>query len=182
MTKDGNCEFPEDWQAWSGHPCAGSDWIDWGSGAAGWLYKYTAKGNEAVIQGLEIDLGYSLTNHFKINYNYSMVQGDNKTTGMPLSYMNPTKEILDINYYKDNYSFKLRFKNIHDQNRLGEFETSTDGALLTDFLISYQFRRHNIVIQFNNIFDKIYYNHLSRIKDVTPEAGNNTHLVYKIMI
>ena len=182
MTRDGNCEFPEDWQAWLGHPCAGEDWIDWGSGAAGWLYKYTAKGNEAVIQGIEIDFGYSFTDNFKINYNYSMVRGDNKTTNMPLSYMNPTKEILDISYYKNNYSLKLRFKNIHDQNRLGEFETPTEGALLTDFLVNFQFRRHNIAVQFNNIYDEIHYNHLSRIKDVTPEAGRNTHIVYKIMI
>ena len=111
-----------------------------------------------------------------------MVRGDNKTTNMPLSYMNPTKEILDISYYKNNYSLKLRFKNIHDQNRLGEFETPTEGALLTDFLVNFQFRRHNISIQFNNIYDEIHYNHLSRIKDVTPEAGRNTHIVYKIMI
>ena len=31
------------------------------------------------------------------------------------------------------------------------------------------------------IFDEKYYNHLSRIKDITPEPGKNIHLVYKVL-
>ena len=64
MTKDGICEEAwdfdpysiEDILEWGGHPCAGVDWIDWGSGGLGWLHKYSAKGNEVTIKGAEIDL------------------------------------------------------------------------------------------------------------------------------
>ena len=56
------------------------------------------------------------------------------------------------------------------------------GAFLTDFIISYKYKSNDFAIQFNNIFDKEYYNHLSRIKSITPEAGKNINLVYKVFL
>ena len=37
----------------------GADWIEWGSGSAGWLYKYQMLGAETIITGLETDFIYS---------------------------------------------------------------------------------------------------------------------------
>jgi len=181
MAKMGNCEEALDWDPLSGtsHPCAGEDFIDWGSGSVGWLYKYNSRGIEATIQGIEMSLGYSLQN-FQLNYSFSFVKGDNQTLGRPLSYMNPAKQILSLNYNKDNMSYKIRFSNIHAQDRLGEFETYTPGAFLTDLTFSYRNKKNSMTIQFNNIFDQKYYNHLSRIKDITPEPGKNIVISYKI--
>ena len=184
MTKDGNCEEAWDWDPNSGesHPCAGSvGWIDWGSAPLGWLYIYSPKGNKVTIKGAEINLGYKLEK-IQFNYNFSFVHGDNKTLEMPLSFMNPMKQVLDLNYNRKFTDYKIRFSKIHPQDRLGEFETYTPGVLLTDFIVSYKYKKHNITIQFNNIFDEIYYNHLSRIKAIMPEPGANIHLVYKILL
>ena len=182
MAKMGDCPEALDWNPLSGtsHPCAGADFIDWGSGEFGFLYKYKSRGSKATIKGAEINLKYNL-NDFFLNYNFSFVNGDNKTANRPLSYMNPTKQILTLNYNKVFTNYKLRFSKIHSQNRLGEFETYTPGALLTDFIITYNYKVHSIAIQLNNVFDEKYYNHLSRIKDITPEPGKNIHLVYKVL-
>ena len=67
-------------------------------------------------------------------------------------------------------------------DKLGEFETVTSGAFLTDIVISLNYKMHSVTLQLNNIFDKEHYNHLSRIKNITPEASRNVHLVYKIML
>jgi len=96
--------------------------------------------------------------------------------------MNPMKQILDINYEIQKLNYKLRFLKVNPQNRLGEFEMYTPGTFLTDIVIDYKFKNHTFIFQANNIFDKIYYNHLSRIKSITPEPGKNFHLVYKILI
>ena len=183
MAQMGSCPEALNWNPLSGtsHPCAGSDFIDWGSGEFGFLYKYKTRGSKAVIKGAEIDLKYNLEN-ILLNYNLSFVNGDNKTIDRPLSYINPAKQILTLDYNKDYINYKLRFSKIHSQNRLGEFETYTPGALLTDFIISYNYKFHSIALQINNIFDEKYYNHLSRIKNITPEAGKNIHLVYKILL
>ena len=181
MTKDGHCEVPDDWEPWTTHPCYGADWIDWGSGGLGWLHKYSAKGNKVIIKGLEVDLKYQLKK-IKLGYNFSLVQGDNLSLQIPLSYMNPMKQILNLDYGNKFINYKIRLSKIHAQNRLGEFETFTPGAFLTDIVISLNYKMHNMTVQLNNIFDKEHYNHLSRIKNITPEAGRSFHLVYKIML
>ena len=93
------------------------------------------------------------------------------------------KQVFDLSYNNKSFSnYKIRISKIHPQDRLGEFETYTPGALLTDFIFSYNHGKHNITLQFNNIFDEIYYNHLSRIKAIMPEPGTNIHFVYKVLI
>ena len=179
MAKMGDCEFPDDWQLWETHPCYGADFIEWGSGGYGWLYKYNSRGSEAIIKGLEVDFEYKLEK-FLLSYNLSFVEGDNETIDRPLSYMNPMKQILSFDYSNKFVNYKVRFSKIHAQNRLGEFETYTPGTFLTDFIISFKYKMHNIALQLNNIFDEKYYNHLSRIKNITPEAGKNINLVYKV--
>ena len=181
MTKNGHCEVPSDWKPWTSHPCYGVDWIDWGSGGLGWLHKYSSKGNEVKIQGLEIDLGYKIKK-IKLSYNFSFVEGENLTLQTPLSYMNPMKQILNFNYKSNLINYKVRLSKIHPQNKLGEFETYTPGAFLTDFIITYTYKEHNLTFQLNNIFDEVYYNHLSRIKNIAPEPGKNLNIIYKLFI
>ncbi len=180
MTKDGLCEIPEDWEPWTTHPCAGADFIDWGSGEFGWLHKYSSKGNKVTIKGYEFDFKYKFDD-INLNYNLSFVHGDNETSGTPLSYINPMKQILSFDLLKKYTSYKIRLSKIHPQTRIGEFETRTEGTVLTDFVITYSYKSHNITMQLNNIFDQVYYNHLSRIKDLKPEPGASIHLNYKIL-
>ena len=184
MAKMGDCEEALEWDPMSGtsHPCAGADFIDWGSGEFGFLYKYNSRGSKATIKGLEIDLEYKLKEDLKLNYNFSFVDGENKTINQPLSYMNPTKQILSFNYIKNKINYKIRFSKIHAQDKLGEFETYTPGSFLTDFIFSYNNKGNDIVLQLNNIFDIEYYNHLSRIKNIAPEPGRSVNFIYKVRI
>jgi len=174
ITKMGDCPEALDWDPLSGtsHPCAGADFIDWGSGEFGFLYKYNTRGSKATIHGAEINLDYKYKK-INLSYNFSLVHGYNNTLNIPLSYINPTKQILNIDYKLKSIKYKIRFSKIHAQKRLGEFETYTPGVFLTDFIMSYRYKKINLTFQLNNIFDKIYYNHLSRIKNITPEAGKN---------
>ena len=179
----GFCEEAIDWDPLSGtsHPCAGSDFIDWGSGEFGFLYKYNSRGSKASLTGLEFNLNFKLE-RFNIAYNFSLVHGYNHTLKLPLSYMNPIKQLLSFNYKNSNSNYKLRFSKIEAQNRLGEFETYTPGSFLTDIVLSHNYKRYNFTLQFNNIFNETYYNHLSRIKDITPEPGRNITIILKTYI
>ena len=179
MTKMGQCD--EEYIEGQSHPCAGADFIEWGSGSAGWLYKYQIKGIEALVKGLEFNLRYNYKN-IKIVYDFSLVRGDNLSEGIPLSYINPDKQILNLEYNKKILNYTLRLSKKHSQNRLGEFETPTASSFLTDFVIGYTNKNHIITVQFNNIFDQQHYNHLSRIKTVMPESGRNIIFNYKIII
>tara|TARA_B100001750_G_scaffold228812_1_gene223605 strand:- start:248 stop:787 length:540 start_codon:yes stop_codon:yes gene_type:complete len=177
MTQMGECT--EEYIIGESHPCAGADFIEWGSGSAGWLYKYQTQGVESVIKGIELNLGFQYKN-INFIYDLSLVTGDNLTENLPLSYMNPTKQILHIEYEKKLMNYKIRASKIHAQNRLGEFESYTPSSFLIDFLISYHNKNQNITIQFNNILNETYYNHLSKIKMIMPEAGRNIVVSYNI--
>ena len=62
----------------------GADWIEWGSGAAGWLYIYEMKGVKSEINGGEIQASY-LGKNIDINADFSFVRGLDKTNNTNLS-------------------------------------------------------------------------------------------------
>ena len=179
MTKTGDC--PEEYVAGESHPCAGADFIEWGSGASGWLYIYRSEGVRSLIRGAEFTIAYSYRD-FNFQYNASLVYGDNLTNEMPLSYINPPKQVLTLGYSKEHVNFSARLSRGHEQNRLGEFESYTPGYFLVDLISSYNIKKHYVTIQFNNIFDAMFYNHLSLIKEVVPEPGRNIALSYKVIL
>ena len=177
MSKMGECE--EAFIIGESHPCAGADFIEWGSGSSGWLYKYQTKGVKSLIKGLEFNLTYNYRS-LRVAYDFSLVRGDNLTENIPLSYINPTKQTLNFEYKKETMHYKVRLSKVHSQNRLGEFESYTPSSFLVDFILGYSKKNQSITIQFNNILNEKYYNHLSKIKSIMPEAGKNIVISYKI--
>ena len=82
-------------------------------------------------------------------------------------------------------SISLSLTKVLPQTRLGEFETRTDGYFLADINGSYILHSskivHKIIFQLDNIFDREYYNHLSRIKLIMPEKGRSIGLRYRMV-
>tara|TARA_B100000212_G_scaffold329261_1_gene294296 strand:+ start:55 stop:387 length:333 start_codon:yes stop_codon:yes gene_type:complete len=108
------------------------------------------------------------------------------TANIPLALMPPDKFWLatEVNPGKA-ISMTATFKRVSDQNRLGEFETETDGYFLADLSGTYTMNKrnslHKIILTVDNIFDTEYYNHLSRIKMIMPEKGRSFNLQYRLI-
>ena len=166
------------------HPCAGADFIAWGAGSSGWLYKYQMQGNRAQIYGLESELNYGLTNSINLFGSISITRGENRSSRTPLTYIPPDRYILSSEFDLDPISTTLTLKKVLPQKRLGEFETKTDGYFLADVSVTYIFNssniNHKIIFRINNIFDQEYYNHLSRIKLIMPEKGQSLNIQYRL--
>ena len=143
------------------------------------LYKYKTRGVESIIKGFEFNLNYHYEN-FKIVYDFSLVRGYNLTDKQPLSYMNPIKQILNFEFQNKLMDYNIRLSKVHSQDKLGEFETYTPSSFLVDFIIGFSKNSQSITVQFNNILNEEYYNHLSKIKSIMPEAGRNIVLNYKV--
>ena len=69
------------------------------------------------IKGLEFDFKYELSK-FELAYNFSFVRGDNKTLDRPLSYMNPMKQILSLDYSENKMNYKFIKSDICDLKSL----------------------------------------------------------------
>ena len=163
----------------------GSDWIEWGSGSNGWLYKYQMRGIETEISGGELQFGYK-GKMFDITADFSVVRGRDKTNNEYVGYMPADKiGILISTKSTNDFSGSIRLSRVLDQNRLSEFETMTPGYSLVDIFGSYSFGTnsgsHRIVFQLNNLFDETYYNHLSKIKSIMPETGRSMGVQYRYL-
>ena len=161
----------------------GADWIEWGSGPIGWLYKYKLIGLEATIYGFEPSFTFDFKSS-KISCNGSIIRGINMDNEIPLSYMPPDQ--LRIQYEKNYLFLTNTFETIFvsSQNRLGEFEKETGGYNLVNYFGSYTISKndkmHKIIFQIKNILNETYYNHLSKIKMIMPETGRSFNINYRV--
>jgi iron complex outermembrane receptor protein len=71
-----------------------------------------------------------------------------------------------------------------DQERLGDFETRTAGYVVGHVVVGARWfragRLHQLTARVDNVGDRVYRNHLSRVKDLLPEAGRSFSLVYRL--
>jgi len=163
----------------------GSDWIEWGSGSSGWLYKYKMRGLKARIYGVEFDVSYK-ADFATISADYSSVFGNNISKDIPLPYIPPSKTRIKLTYNKmKNFTPTIQIIKASSQSRLGEFEQPTDGYTLVDLYGSYNLNlgngSHKIIFQFDNIYDEVHYNHLSKIKLIMPEMGRSISIQYRFL-
>jgi len=163
----------------------GADWIEWGSGSSGWLYKYQMKGLRARVYGWESEMRYELNKWFNLKGNVSVTRGDNLSQDRPLEYMPPDKIQFSPEIDFGSSSLSLNLKKVFAQKRLGQFETRTDGYSILGINGSYTIRTakvsHKFILQINNVFDQVYYNHLSRIKTIMPEDGRSLNIQYRVV-
>jgi iron complex outermembrane receptor protein len=182
-SKMGECE--EEFVDGESHPCAGADFIEWGSGSSGWLYKYQMQGLRVSVYGFESELKYKLTNSINFYGSISSIRGENLSDNTPLAYMPPDKFLFSTELDLNPITATLTLKNVLPQERLGEFEVRTEGYFLTDVSGTYIIHSsniiHKIIFRIDNLFDQEYYNHLSRIKLIMPEKGRSIGIQYRLV-
>ena len=148
----------------------GADWIEWGSGSAGWLYIYQMSGLEVYIHGYESEFRYDLNDIISFDGSFSATRGRNLTDNSSLYYMPPDRILLSTEINILPFSINLMHKKVFDQNRIGLYESATSGYETYNLIGTYTMRNswaiHKIILQIDNIFDRKYYNHLSRIKSI----------------
>ena len=142
------------------------------------------KGLKAHIYGWESDIIFPVNKTVNLIGNTSVVRGENISQGRNLEYMPPDKIQLltEFNFKPLNIGFNI--KKVFPQKRLGQFETKTDGYAVLDITGSYTVRSsklsHKFIFQIDNIFNEVYYNHLSRIKSVMPEKRQSINIQYRL--
>jgi len=164
----------------------GSDWIEWGSGSTGWLYKYQMRGVQTEISGGEVQMGYK-GKTIDITTDLSFVRGKNISDNDNIAFMPPDKiGLLFSTKSNKHLTGSVRISKVLDQKNISEFETITPGYVLIDFFGSYTFGAregtHRLVFQINNLLDETYYNHLSKIKSIMPESGRSFSLQYRVLL
>ncbi len=145
---------------------------------------YAAEGIAARLLGLEIHLGWRPTERLDLELNNSYVHGQNSDDDVPLPEMPPFKSVFSATYRHPWLTMGGTAELAASQKRLDTFETSTGGYAVfgiyaqRDLVTNHT--RHSFILSMDNLFNKEYRNHLSRIRSIMPEAGRSLRLNYRL--
>jgi len=145
---------------------------------------YESQGIKALFYGYEITADIKLNQYYKLKLSSSYTVGKNKSDNIYLPQIPPLKGNAELNYSINNLSIYLGCEFALSQNNLDRFETYTSGYFIVNSSVQYSFEFFDFVNNFSlnidNILNKEYRNHLSRVKSIMPETGRNIRLTYKV--
>lgn len=149
----------------------------------GQIYRYT--GAKAIIAGTEIALDIKLSSARKYaclgEYNYTY----NRDEYIPLTFSPPASMRNRVTWEQKYFNIYAELQSIASQHRVARNEDTTSGTMLfhlgvkTD--ISLGVTKAIIVLSVHNLFNTVYYNHLSFYRKIqVPESGRNFRILIKI--
>jgi iron complex outermembrane recepter protein len=168
-------------------------------GRVGGRPKFQFVGRDAVLYGAEGDVELGLARHVALDITLSHVRG--VLRGMPdsipaiddeparagspnLPFMPPLNGNVTLRYDRSRHFFSLGTRFAGRQERLGDFETATAGYAVLDATAGIRLlvgsRFHTITLRGSNLGDIEHRQHLSRVKDVSPEAGRSISILYRL--
>jgi iron complex outermembrane receptor protein len=146
------------------------------------IYQFT--GGDAVLQGIEGALEWSMSRYWVLEGNASYVQGTLSDTDEPLPLIPPLRGSAAVRYERPAWFVETRVRAAADQDKVAEFETPTEGYTLLDvgagLRLALGGRLHTLTLQVSNLTDAVYRNHLSLTKELLPEAGRAVRLLYRV--
>lgn len=145
---------------------------------------YQAEGIGANFYGFESQFNYRVNNLIQVSTSVSYTDGSLSKTKSPLPSIPPMKSISEIKFNLDKITLGASFEAVTKQNKVDIFEEPTPGYGITNFFLQYSFFSnkvvHNLSLNIDNVFNKEFRNHLSRVKSIMPEAGRNFRFTFRV--
>ena len=142
-------------------------------------------GEDAVLTGFESALEWVVAGDLTVEAVASYVRGRIRATDGPLPLIPPLQGRFAIGYAPRNWFVEAETRVASRQDRTGPFETATDGYTVFDFSagirITVMGRLNVITVRGENLGNTIYRNHLSRVKEIMPEAGRSISVAYRVV-
>ncbi|WP_036678093.1 TonB-dependent receptor [Daejeonella oryzae] len=150
------------------------------------VYRYVQ--DNANLYGTEIGLDFHPIDLIHLENSFSYTHASNRETGRALPFIpaavlrNELRLEPVINGRAKNSYFSVSLQNVFKQNRIDFFETASKGytlvnaAMGTTFMLNKQPLRMNVSV--NNLFNKAYYDHLSRFKPGRLDESNPSQGYY----
>jgi iron complex outermembrane receptor protein len=137
---------------------------------------------DSELRGFEAHVDAGLTPDVWLIFGGDTVRGELRDGGGPLPRIPPYRVWAGLRYERNGFHLEGEVKNVGEQTRVYGAETPTDGYTVLNFHGSYQLTTgktvHTFTVRLDNATDELYRNHLSYIKDLTPEIGRSLKAVY----
>lgn len=144
---------------------------------------YETTGAKALLTGIESEIDLDISENIRISSSFSYTRGE-FSDGSPLPAIPPLRNITSVNYSINNFTLGWQSEFGTAQKRTDNFEQPTAGYgvhnVFTQYSLISEYFIHNVSLNVENIFNKEYRNHLSRIKVILPESGVNLKFIYRL--
>lgn len=144
---------------------------------------YETTGEKVRLFGGEFQAEAEFPLGIKISNVSSLTYGE-FSGGSPMPSIPPFKNITTISAAFSGVSLGIRTTLAMAQNKTDIYEFPTPGYGAHDFFVQYSYIQshliHNFSLNVDNIFNKEFRNHLSRVKSILPEPGRSFRVVYRM--
>ncbi len=145
------------------------------------IFEYIA--DEARMMGGELNLSWQITPEWSLTSGVDYVRGNRRgEVSEPLPFIPPVRWRNGLRYDNQSFWVGADVRVISGQDRVATEENPTGGYTLYGLEGGYRFDedgRHSVVLKGQNIFDKSYRDHLSRVRERNnPMPGRNISLAY----
>lgn len=139
---------------------------------------------DSILQGIESHADFQLGSGLAVELGLDYIRGTLEDTDEPLPRIPPLRFRGGLRYQRNAFQVGGDMTVAAKQDRLFPTETPTDGYQLLRLYSSYSFlsgkTTNTITARLDNAANELYRNHLSLIKDLTPEMGRNFRLLYNV--
>ena len=146
---------------------------------------YQFRSNHAVFRGFEASADVHAGGGLAVEGVVSSVRGSLKGSGDPLPLVPPLKGHAALKYERPRWWVRGEAEMASSQERVGEFETSTDGYTVFNASAGVRLtlagRLNVLTVSLDNATDTEYRNHLSRVKEIMPAAGRGLSVTYRVV-
>ena len=146
---------------------------------------YQHRANDAVLAGFEATVEGDLGRGWAFQGAASYVRGELEDTRTPLPLIPPMQGRVAVEHEHPGWFVRAEAEIAAEQDRVDEFEMPTDGYVVLNAAAGLRFavagRLNVITANLRNATNQTYRNHLSRVKEIMPEAGRGLSIAYRVI-
>jgi iron complex outermembrane receptor protein len=135
------------------------------------------------FMGTELSLDVTANKYLNVLTGLDYVNAQLET-GQPLPRIPPLRGRIGLDFHYNNFSVTPEFVAVADQDRVFTNETRTPGYGVFNVGATYVISKKHYANIFSvnafNLTNRLYYNHISFIKDISPEIGRGVKFTYTI--
>jgi iron complex outermembrane receptor protein len=140
---------------------------------------------DARLAGFEASVTVAATPNLVFDARSDYVNAEDTRQHVPLPFIPPLRGLFRASYQGETYQGMVEWRTAARQTRLGDGDTPTAGYAVMDVGIGMRLSRgalaSQITLHCENVFNTVYRDNLSVIKDFVPQPGRGFRLTYDLL-
>ncbi len=139
----------------------------------------------ARLMGFEAAINLQPWQYFAIRASGDYVNAEDTQNNVPLPFTPPLRGLLRGTYQDEKWMAMAELRMAAAQTRLGDGDTPTAGYTVMNLGVGMRFTRgsvvHNVSVHVDNVFNTVYRDNLSVVKDFIPQPARGVRLNFEVL-